>query len=594
MGKLKTSSGLCLVLLEILLLSCVALPAFAQAEHYETLTTRVNILVAHQKYAEALPIAENVLREAERDYGPTDIRVAVSLQNLALIHTMQHDIATGEPMALRSLAIVENVPSPDPHRVAEALSLLSVIYMEVDRFSEAEPYALKSLAIQQKSLPNDEEGLGYTLGRLATLYSLQFKSDKYGEAEDYFKRAVSILEKGHGPRNPTLSILLENFAMFYIKTHRYAEAVPLILRVISMLEILPVLDHREVLPWAENPGLLVERWVLGSAQTGSKQYANAEQTYQQILATEMMNPGPDRSFRISNVYDILSDLQHYQGKDVQAEESAVRAVKEVENGLGSHDAQIEYPLERLAQLFKDEMKYPQAEQIYKRLLGVTEQARPQDIHIVMILKELIKLSEAQGKLAESEPYHLRIIEFWDKNSLPDASIYSRESYSVLLRKLNREPEAAALDKQTKETQLKRQPANLKDSDITEMKATLTLLESWALQQGFGADYTQLAGSLTDYAAVLRFKGRMAEAQEIEARAQSMRDHADYSGPESFAEWFLESLDQSHPAQANVSGSMQRIEGLDRLAGLLRKVNRASDASKLEDKAAQIRSKTFSP
>jgi hypothetical protein len=114
------------------------------------------------------------------------------------------------------------------------------------------------------------------------------------------------------------------------------------------------------------------------------------------------------------------------------------------------------------------------------------------------------------------------------------------------------------------------------------------LEAVALQQGFGVAYSQAADSLTDYATIVRLKGRTEEAKNVAARAQSMRDHGDYSGPESFAAWLIEMMDRMN---SNSPGSVQWLgvaESLENTAGLLRKVNRPTDAGILEARAMALR------
>jgi tetratricopeptide (TPR) repeat protein len=436
------------------------------------------------------------------------------------------------------------------------------------------------LEIQEKALPPDDPDLGETLAGLASLYQMQFKYAKYGEMEEDYKRAIAILEKANGPKDPHLATVLGNFARVYTMSGRNAEAVPLFAREVAI---------KEVILGPDNPHVFLERCLLAAAQSGAKQYADAEQTYKRIVIGAQVQQRSDRDFQVSGLYDTLSSLQHMQGEDAEAEASALRAVQVIQDARGSEDSEIMEPLGRLARLYGDEKKYPQAEQTYIRLLAVQEKVDgPKSVRIVMTLDELIKLLQTQGKLAESEPYYLRSIEFWDQTPQKDASIAARQRYAELLRKLNREPEAVAVDNQIREMRLEQQVAQMKDEDITNMKWGLVGLESMVLQHGFGADYDQVADSLLDYATILRRKGRAEEAKNVAARAQSMRDHGDYAGPESFAAWLIETADRMN---INSPGSVPYERFADRLenaANLLRKVNRPTDAGILEARAKAMR------
>jgi tetratricopeptide (TPR) repeat protein len=559
---------------------CATMPVFAQEAHWETLNTRVKNLYTREKYAEALPIAEECLQAAEEAWGPNDYHVAFSLQDLAAIRSAQNDFAAAEPLAERALKTLEAATPPDPRKVANALNTLGSVYMKAGKLAEAESFAQRALEIQEKSLPPDDPDLGETLAGIADLYQMQFKYAKYGEMEEYYKRAIAILEKANGPKDPHLATVLGNFARVYSMSSRDAEAVPLFAREVAI---------KEVILGPDNPHVFLERCLLAASQSRAKQYADAEQTYKRIVISAQVQERSDRDFQVSGFYDTLSSLQHMQGEDAEAESSALRAVQVIQDARGPQDSEIMEPLQQLARLYGDEKKYPQAEQTYIRLLAVREKDDgPKSVRIVMTVDELIKLLQAQGKLAESEPYYLRSIEFWDQTPQKDASIAARQRYAELLRKLNREPEAVAVDNQIKELRLEQQVAQMKDDDVTAMKWAFVWQEGWVLQQGFGADYDHVADSLTDYAAILRLKGQSAEAKDIAARAQSMRQHTDYAGANSFAAWLLESPEMTSSLSAGSVQYLRAMDNLETLARGLRKVNRPTDAGILDVKAKAMR------
>jgi tetratricopeptide (TPR) repeat protein len=582
MKRLRGSVRVSRLLLLCLLAFCTTMPVLAQGAHWETLNTRVKNLYTHEKYAEALPIAEEMLQTAEEAWGPNDSRVAVSLDDLASIRSAQDNFAAAEPLAQRAQKILEAATPPDPRQVANALNTLGSVYMKAGKLAEAESFAQRALEIQEKALPPDDPDLGETLAGLAGLYQMQFKYAKYGEMEEYYKRAIAILEKANGPKDPQLATVLGNFARVYSMSGRDAQAVPLFAREVAI---------KEVILGPDNPHVFLERCLLASAQSGAKQYADAEQTYKRIVISAQVQERSDRDFQVSGLYDTLSRLQHMQGEDADAEASALRAVQVIQDARGPQDSEIMEPLQQLARLYGDEKKYPQAEQTYTRLLAIREKDDgPKSVRIVMTLDELIKLLQAQGKLAETEAYYLRSIEFWDQTPQKDASIAARQRYAELLRKLYREPEAIAVDNQIKEIRLEQQVAQMKDNDVANMKWGLVGLEDAALQQGFGPAYSQAAESLADYATILRLKGRTEDAKNVAARAQSMRDYGDYAGAQSFAAWLIETMDRMN---SNSPGSVQWLQVADSLestAGLLRKVNRSTDAGILEAKAKAMRAK----
>jgi tetratricopeptide (TPR) repeat protein len=580
MKRFHASARVSRLLLLCILAFCTALPGFAQVAHWETLNTRVKNLYTQEKYAEALPIAEECLQTAEEAWGPNDYHVAFSLQNLAAVRSAQDDFAGAEPLAQRALKILEAATPPDPRRVANASNTLGSVYRQGGKLAEAESFAQRALEIQEKALPPDDPDLGETLAGLASLYQMQFKYAKYGEMEEYYKRAIAIMEKANGPKDPHLATVLGNFARVYSMSGRNTEAVPLFAREVAI---------KEVILGPDNPHVFLERCLLAAAQKDAKQYADAEQTYKRIVISAQMQERSDRAFQVSSFYDTLSSLQHMQGEDAEAEASALRAVQVIQDAHGPQDSEIMDPLQQLAGLYADEKKYPQAEQTYIRLLAVREKNDgPKSVRIVMTADELIKLLQAQGKLAEAEPYYLRSIEFWDQTPQKDASIAARQRYAEFLRKLNRDADAIAVDNQIRELRAQLQVAQMKDEDVIAMKWAFVWQEGWILQQGFGADYDHVADSLTDYAAILRLKGRSAEAQDVTARAQTMRQHTDYAGANSFAAWMLASPQLTSSFSAGSVQYQRAIDNLETLARELRKVNRPTDAGILEAKAKAMR------
>ncbi len=57
---------------------------------------------------------------AEQNFGPKDLRVATSLQDVALIYSAQRDFAAAEPPAQRALKILESAATPDQAQIDPA------------------------------------------------------------------------------------------------------------------------------------------------------------------------------------------------------------------------------------------------------------------------------------------------------------------------------------------------------------------------------------------------------------------------------------------------------------------------------------------
>ena len=74
------------------------------------------------------------LHEAEQ-FGPTDTRVAVVLNNLASLCHNQRKLTEAETLYLRALAIRSEAYGPDHRMVAQSLNNLASLYRELGNYA---------------------------------------------------------------------------------------------------------------------------------------------------------------------------------------------------------------------------------------------------------------------------------------------------------------------------------------------------------------------------------------------------------------------------------------------------------------------------
>jgi CHAT domain-containing protein/Tfp pilus assembly protein PilF len=205
-------------------------PSFAQSSEVDELNKRVIELYQAGKYAEAIPLAQQVLAIRENTLGPNDSAVATALNNLALLYHAQGRYADAEMLYRRALAIREKVLAPDHPDVATALNNLALLYHAQGRYADAEPLFKRALAIDEKALGPNHPGVATDLNNLAVLY---WKQGRYAEAEPLYNRSLAIREKALGPDHSLVAESLNNLALVYWKQGRYADALPLVRRTIS-------------------------------------------------------------------------------------------------------------------------------------------------------------------------------------------------------------------------------------------------------------------------------------------------------------------------------------------------------------------------
>jgi tetratricopeptide (TPR) repeat protein len=207
------------------------------------------------RYAEAEPLFKRALAIWERALGPEHPSVAAGLNNLAELYRTQRQYPKAEPLLKRALAIFEKAQSPQ-HRMAKSLHNLAVLYHDQGRYAEAEPLHKRVRVILERALGSDHPDVAASLNNLARLYHSQ---GRYAEAEPLYKRALAIREKALGREHADVATSLNNLAMLYYNQDQYKKAEPLYQRSLAIREKALGPDHPHVGTCLENYALLLRK-----------------------------------------------------------------------------------------------------------------------------------------------------------------------------------------------------------------------------------------------------------------------------------------------------------------------------------------------
>jgi tetratricopeptide (TPR) repeat protein len=145
--------------------------------------------------------------------------------------------------------------------------------------------ARRALALDEARLPADDARLGFRLNNLALLYQA---TGRYAEAEPLYARAFAIDEKTLGPEHPDVAQSLNNLAELYRATGRYGEAEPLYRRAIAVLEKSLRPDHPHLMWGLENYASLLDR--LGRGGEAGELWARAEAIRSRRKPTQTSSP----------------------------------------------------------------------------------------------------------------------------------------------------------------------------------------------------------------------------------------------------------------------------------------------------------------
>jgi CHAT domain-containing protein len=273
----------------VVLLLAVSL-ASAQEERWAQLSQQAEQLRQQGQINQAIPVAQQAFKVAAATFGPNDRRVGLSLDALGLLYKSLDDLGDADSCFRRALAILKAAEGSQGKDAGTVLLNLADLYADHGRWGEAESDFREALTIAVQaygqedphvadvmrdgaSLMIDEgklEPAAHVLrgaiaiythagpewnSQLAATYNLAGQdvgdSGDYKVAETLFQKAIDLSEKSDGPTSVAYGTYLGNLADVYQNEQRYAEAEPLFLRMIAILQQHysldnPILDEIDV------------------------------------------------------------------------------------------------------------------------------------------------------------------------------------------------------------------------------------------------------------------------------------------------------------------------------------------------------------
>jgi hypothetical protein len=358
---------------------------------------------AHAKYRQAEELFQRAIKIRESLHGENHPNVIGSLKKLSQMYRRQNRSSQAKELCLRIVEITEASPDSNYEDLRAAHTELALLLMsEKDTAAEAIVYRHVLEIIEQK-VGADHFDAAEVMIQLANL-----PCTAANEAEELYKKALSIQEKHYGPDHPALVNTLS-----YLASHYY---------------------RQQKLKWAEP---LYERALTIGEQTQGRENS--------AVLSSMANVG--------RVYFEL-------GKDVAAESVLNRALGTVD-GLIAAGGKAPWPmnsiLNTLARLNTKRGDYATAELPYKRHLAATSSPGRghQSRSLIEDLTCIGIVCQRQHKYTEAEPYYQRALEVLEKEfdpKLTSTISFVLKSYISLLKETNRHPEAEKFELELKELQ----------------------------------------------------------------------------------------------------------------------------------------------
>ncbi|MBS1996700.1 MAG: tetratricopeptide repeat protein [Cyanobacteria bacterium SZAS LIN-2] len=237
---------------------------------------------------------------------------------------------------------------------------------QAGHYDEAESLYKMGLDSCRAKLGRSNPAVARCCVSLAALYKQQ---KKYSQAEELYKEALSIREKG--PRsNPTaqtdLAASLDLLAGLYRIEGRDADAEPLFKRSIAITDKVFGVNSFAAGAAARD---------LAALYTDKKQYEQAAALYQRIIARTEKKGGPDCPILTPSL-NSLATIYSAEGKYDQAEKLIKRAIAIEEAELGPKQPHLAVLLETYASILRRADRENEAEKMDARIKIIKESVSP--------------------------------------------------------------------------------------------------------------------------------------------------------------------------------------------------------------------------
>ena len=231
----------------------------------------------------------------------------------------------------------------------------------------------------------------------------------------------------------------------------------------------------------------------------------------------------------------MAELYRNQGKYNEAEPLYLRSLVISEKALGKDHPEVATSLNNLAGLYNSQGKYNEAESLYQRSLAIEEKALGKDHpNVATSLNNLAVLYLAQGKYHAAEPLYQRSLAIWEKALGKDhpnvagtlinlAELYDfqgkyNEAEPLYKRGLAIQEKALGKDHSDVAASLNNL-AGLYQNQGKYNEAEPLLQRSLAIfEKSLGKDHPTVAGSLNNLAAIYKFEGKYNQAEHFYQRS----------------------------------------------------------------------------
>jgi tetratricopeptide (TPR) repeat protein len=166
-------------------------------------------------------------------FGETAPEVAPVLSELAFVRRAMGQREQAVVTLLSAIRIRQLRPDLNRHELAADLTALGSLRVEMDEPAEAKKALLEALAVWESTVPPDAPQLLPVLDALGAVYR---DSSAYPEGEAIYRRALLIRETIFGPNDADLISTLDSLAYVLFGQQKHEQAEPVYKRLLAVWE----------------------------------------------------------------------------------------------------------------------------------------------------------------------------------------------------------------------------------------------------------------------------------------------------------------------------------------------------------------------
>lgn len=201
----------------------------------------------------AVPLLERALEIRTRELKDTDVRIADTLEPLAMSLPAAEDRRAD--LLEQALAVRESSQGPDHKDVGKTLTYLGLVMRQQSRYEEASALYERALKLLEAAYGPENYRVATVLNKLAVTW--MFKGDHH-LARGAFERCLRIREVSLGPQHPDVALTLNNLAIIDWETGRYTTAEGYVRRALDINRAVYGDQHERVASTLNNLGIILE------------------------------------------------------------------------------------------------------------------------------------------------------------------------------------------------------------------------------------------------------------------------------------------------------------------------------------------------